>query len=56
MENLTANDVWIVVDLTDAKIGNSNVEAQVVVANAKNSGAGALGKYQVLVSLTERVE
>lgn len=56
VENLTANDVWIVVDLTDAKIGNSNVEAQVVVANAKNSGAGALGKYQVLVSLTERVE
>lgn len=56
VDNLAEEDVWIVVDLTDAKTGNSNVDAQVVVANAKNSGAGALGKYQVLISLTEEEE
>lgn len=56
VDNLTEEDVWIVVDLAGAKTGNSNVEAQVVVANAKNSGAGALGKYQVLVSLTQEEE
>lgn len=56
MAQLTANDVKIVVDFKDGKVGNFNVNAQVVITDPAYSSAGALGTYPVTVSLKETEE
>ena len=54
IEELTADDVKIVVDFKDSKAGNFNAHAQVVITNPAYASAGALGTYSVTASLTEK--
>lgn len=54
LTNITADDVKIVVDLTDGKAGNFNADAQVVITNDDYASAGALGTYSVTVSLSQK--
>lgn len=54
MENITPEDVKIVVDLKDGKAGNFNANVKVTIINEDFASAGAIGTYQVTASLIER--
>ena len=53
MAQITADDVKIVVDFKDAKVGTFNAAAKVVITNTAYSTAGAMGNYSVTVTLAE---
>ena len=54
INGITADDVKIVVDLTDEKPGNFNATVQAVITNENYASVGALGTYSVTVSLTQK--
>ena len=54
IEQISEDDVKIVVDFKDSKAGNFNADAQVVITNPAYASAGALGTYSVTASLTEK--
>ena len=54
METLTADKVKLVLDFAGAKTGNSKLAPQVVITGAEYKGAGALGTYEVDVSLEKK--
>ncbi len=53
VETITEKNLKIVLDLTDVKQGNSNVQAEVVIFGIEAGGSGVLGTYQVPVTVTK---
>lgn len=55
VKKLTANDLSVTVDFTNAEIGNATFKANIVIGNSFN-GVGAMGSYTVSATLSETDE
>lgn len=55
MERITAEDVMVIVDLSEAKAGTDKYAVQIILAE-QFDGAGALNSHTVMVTLTENPE